>query len=108
MIGSPTKSFGDDNLGRSGFALKLVRSGFDHSSGLEAGSANVDSANSSVQEANLDLLKVGVEAPAGDTGNFLTNTAGLFRKTTPGDRTAYNRFFITNGTMLHRWGILFK
>lgn len=59
----------------------FVGDGFRHFAGLEAAGTDVNPADRSVLEADLDLLEVGVETAAGDSGNFLTNTAGLFGKT---------------------------
>ncbi len=79
---------------------------FNHFTGLKTTGADIDAANPSIGKENLHPLKVGIEAAAGNSGNLFTNTAGLFCKTSPGDGSAYNRFFITNRTMLHRAGII--
>lgn len=91
------------NCGGSRF---LVRNGFHDFAGLNAAGADIHAAYGAVIKTDLNALKVREKTAAGDTGSLFTDTAGLFRETAAGDGTPNNRFFIADGTMLHRADII--
>ena len=88
--------------------LELVGSCFRDFSSLKASHADPDPADGPVLKAGLDALEIGEESAAGNAGDFFTDSTCFLGKTAAGNRTSHERFFIADGAMIHKGGIIVR
>jgi hypothetical protein len=84
----------------------FIRNGFDDFASLKAGSTDIHAADRTVLKTDFHALNIREETAAGDAGNLFTDTAGFLGKTSPGNGASYDRFFVADGTMLHKADII--
>ena len=80
----------------------FVGSGFGHFPCLNATGTDHHALYGTIWEADFDLLQIGEETPARNSGGFKADSAGFLRQTAPGNGATDNRFLITNNAVSHK------